>query len=235
MSTHIEALKEDIANRVILSGDPLRIKYIAEKYLENAKIINNVRGMLGYTGYYNNVRITLLSIGMGIPSAGIYTYELFNNYDVDYVIKLGTAGSYDKDFKVNDVAIAKDVYSTSIYENDYDGSSFELIEANKELNEIIKETAKEDNIVLKEARVYTTDNFYTKNDITDKMREEKKCNLVEMEMFAVLTNAKIFNKKATCILTVSDSFITKEEISNEEKEKRLDTMIKLGLDSIIKI
>ena len=235
MSTHIEALKEDISNRVILSGDPLRIKYIAEKYLENAKIINNVRGMLGYTGYYNNVRITLLSIGMGIPSAGIYTYELFNNYDVDYVIKLGTAGSYDKDFRVNDVAIAKDVYSTSIYENDYDGSSFELIEANKELNEIIKETAKEDNIVLKEARVYTTDNFYTKNDITDKMREEKKCNLVEMEMFAVLTNAKIFNKKATCILTVSDSFITKEEISNEEKEKRLDTMIKLGLDSIIKI
>ena len=235
MSTHIGANKEDIANRVIMSGDPLRVKYITEKYLDNYKLINEVRGMLGYTGYYKGERITVMAHGMGIPSAGIYTYELFNDYDVDYIIRLGTAGSYDANFNVNDLAIVKDSYSDSVYENNLDGSDYETIESSEKINDKIKEIAKEKNINIKEARVYSADNFYTKDDITDEMREEHGCSLVEMESFAIFSNARVFKKEASCILTISDSFITHEELSSEEREKKLDEMIELGLDTIISL
>jgi len=235
MSTHIGANKEDISNKVIMSGDPLRVKYIAEKYLEKYKLINEVRGMLGYTGYYKGERITVMSHGMGIPSAGIYTYELFNDYNVDYIIRLGTAGSYDKNFNVNDVAIVKDSYSDSVYENNLDGSDYETIESSKIINDRIKEIAKEKNIDLKEARVYSADNFYTEEDISKKMKKEHGCSLVEMESFAIFSNARVFNKNASCLLTVSDSFITHEELTSEEREKKLDDMIELGLDTIISL
>ena len=235
MSTHIGANKEDISNKVIMSGDPLRVKYITEKYLDNYKLINEVRGMLGYTGYYKGERITIMAHGMGIPSAGIYTYELFNDYGVDYIIRLGTAGSYDEKFNVNDLAIVKDSYSDSVYENNLDGSNYETIESSKKINDKIKEIAKEKNIKINEARVYSADNFYTEEDITDKMRQEHGCSLVEMESFAIFSNARVFNKEASCILTVSDSFITHEELSSEDREKKLDEMIELGLDTIISL
>lgn len=233
MSIHIEAKKDDIAKKVIISGDPLRIKYMAEKYLSDYKLINSIRGMLGFTGFYKGERITLMSHGMGIPSIGIYTYELFNDYDVDYILRLGTAGSYDKNYSVNDLALVLESFSYSNYALKLDGYNKNIISSNEKMNEKIEEIAKKKGIILKEARVYTTDNFYTKEDITDEMRDEKKCSLVEMESFALFNNARFFNKKAACILTVSDSFITKDILKAHDLERKLDEMIELGLDSLI--
>lgn len=235
MSVHINAKKEDIASRVIMSGDPFRVKYIAEKYLSDYKVINTVRGMLGYTGYYKNERITVMSHGMGIPSAGIYTYELYNEFNVESIIRLGTAGSYDEDYNINDIVLVISSYSNSVYALNLDGYKESIIDSSKEINEKIEEISNKKGILLKKARVHSTDNFYTKNNITDYMRDEKKCSLVEMESFALFNNARFFNKKASCILTVSDSFITKEELSSEERESKLNKMIELGLDSLISL
>lgn len=233
MSTHIESNKEDISPLVLMSGDPLRVKYIAEKYLEDIKLVNEVRNMYAYTGYYKGKRITVMAHGMGIPSCAIYTYELYKFYDVQTIIRLGTAGSYNKDINVGDIVLVKESYSDSVYEDNLTNKSEEVISSSEEINNVIKETAKKENKTIKEVKVYSTDNFYTHDDITDTMRDKYNCDAVEMETFALFHNAKYFNRKASCLLTISDSFITKEEMDSETREKKLDDMIVLGLESLL--
>lgn len=232
MSIHIEAKKEDISKKVIVCGDPLRCKFIAEKYLKDYKCINKVRNMLGFTGYYNNELITVMSHGMGNPSMGIYSYELFNDYDVDVIIRIGTAGSYSKDIKVNDIVLATISYSDSIYNYNSDGDKSNINKSNEFVDNIIMDESKKHNIALKNIKVYSSDVFYTKEDISKKMKEEYNCDAVEMETFALFKNANIFNKKASCLLTISDSFVSNDILTKEQREKGLSKMIELALDSI---
>ena len=233
MSIHIEAKKDDISKKVIVCGDPLRCKFIAEKYLKDYKCINKVRNMLGFTGYYNNELITVMSHGMGNPSMGIYSYELFNDYDVDVIIRIGTAGSYSKDIKVNDIVLATISYSDSIYNYNSDGDKSNINKSNEFVDNIIMDESKKHNIALKNIKVYSSDVFYTKEDISKKMKEEYNCDAVEMETFALFKNANIFNKKASCLLTISDSFVSNDILTQEQRETGLSKMIELALDSII--
>ena len=232
MSTHIGANKEDISKLVLICGDPLRSKYIAENFLDDYKIVNEVRGMYGYTGYYNGKRISVMSHGMGIPSAGIYTHELFEDYDVDTIIRIGTAGSYVEELKVNDIVLVTESYSDTVYDEVFNNVDVKNTKSTEEINDLIEDKAKEKGIVLKKAKVYTTDNFYTEEDISKKMIEEYGCKAVEMESYIVFYNANYFNKKSACLLTISDSFVSDEELSSEEREKKLDDMIKLGLETL---
>ena len=232
MSTHIGANKEDISKFVLICGDPLRSKYIAENFLDNYKIVNEVRGMYGYTGYYNGKRISVMSHGMGIPSAGIYTHELFEDYDVDTIIRIGTAGSYVEELKVNDIVLVTESYSDTVYDEVFNNIDIKNTKSTEELNNLIEAKAKEKGIALKKAKVYTSDNFYTEKDISKKMVEEYGCKAVEMESYIVFYNANYFNKKSACLLTISDSFVSDEELSSEEREKKLDDMIKLGLETL---
>lgn len=232
MGIHMNAKKEDISKLVLMCGDPLRAKYITEKYLDNYKLVTDVRGMLGFTGYYNGKRITVMAHGMGIPSCGIYTYELFNDYDVDVIIRVGTAGSYVEDLKVNDIVLVNESYSDSVYSKVFNNEEINIINSDEELNSIIEDNSKKEGIILKKARVYTTDNFYTVSDISQNMVNNYLCKAVEMESYVLFYNAKYFNKKSACLLTISDSFVSKEELSSEEREKKLDDMIVLGLKTL---
>ncbi|MBQ3474737.1 MAG: purine-nucleoside phosphorylase [Bacilli bacterium] len=232
MSTHIGANKEDISNLVLICGDPLRSKYIAENYLDDYKLVNEVRGMYGYTGFYKGKRISVMSHGMGIPSAGIYTYELFNEYDVDVMIRLGTAGSYTNELEVSDLLLVTESYSDTVYDDNLEGQNIDTISSNKDLNNIIEETSKKMGILLKKGKVYSSDNFYTKEDIFEEMKTKHRCMAVEMESYVVFLTAKHFNKKSACVLTISDSFVSKKQLTSEEREKKLDDMIRIGLESL---
>ena len=228
MTVHIEANKEDIAKRVLMPGDPNRATYIANKYLTNAKVVNKVRGELAYTGYYKDTLVTVFSSGMGIPSAGIYSYELFNDYDVDTIIRIGTAGSYTEDVKLYDIIVADSAYSETHFDEEAGREDIEIINSSGDLNGIIMNTSRIRGIEAKLGRVHTSLAFYTENKDYQKYIDLG-CKAVEMETYAILYNAKKFYKKATAILTISDNLITHEEINSEEREKKLDEMIVLAL------
>ncbi len=232
-TVHIEAKKEDVAKRVLMPGDPNRARYIAIKYLENPRIVNSLRGEFAFTGKYKGVDVTIFSSGMGIGSMGIYSYELFNDYDVDYIIRIGTAGSYLDDLKVYDLLLADSVYSKTYFDEEAGHENVEVINSSFDLNSTIMDTALLKNIKLKTGRVHTTEAFYTENKNYQPFIDLG-CMAVEMETYALLYNAKKFMKHATALLTISDNLITHEEIDSEAREKKLDEMIVLALESIIK-
>ena len=236
MFKHINANEGDISNKVIICGDPLRAKSIAETFLDDYKQVCNTRNMFGYTGYYKGIRISIMSHGMGIPSAGIYTYELFNNYNVDYMIRLGTTGALSNNINVRDVVLVTDSFSTTNYAYEYNRETSKIMKADPMLNSLIDETSKELNIDIIKTRACSSDCFYGEKNQADIMREKFNCNVIEMESFVVFYNAKVFNKKAACLLTVSDSLVKEDIIlSDEEKERGLNDMAKLALESIIKV
>ena len=228
MSTvHIEARIGDIADVVIMPGDPKRCKYIAENYLEDYKLINTIREEFGYTGFYKGRKITIFSSGMGIPSMGIYSYELFKYYGVKNIIRIGTAGSYDKNIHVNDIILATSSHTDSNYALSSFGRSYKDIASSKELNELVKEASKELQIKIKPKDIITSEVFYT----TEINRE----GIVEMESFSLFTNAKELGCNATTILTISDSYYEEEMLSSEERERNLNNMIVLALNTSLKL
>lgn len=236
MSTpHIEAQKNDISPLVIMPGDPNRTKYIADKFLTNYKLVNTVRGELAYTGFYKDKRVTVFSSGMGIPSMGIYSYELYKDYDVKAIIRVGSAGSYTESLKVEDLFLAESAYTESNYANALTNSSDRIVYSSIRINEIIKDVALEHNINLKIGRCHSTESFYTESLNINKFVNEYSCNCVEMESFALFMNARHLEKEAACLLTISDSFITKESLSSEERVENFDQMIFLALESIVKL
>ena len=230
---HIEAQKEEIAPRVLMPGDPNRAYRIAHKYLENVKMVNKLRGELAFTGTYKGVPVTIFSSGMGIGSMGIYSYELFNDYNVEEIIRVGTAGSYDPDYKLYDILLADSVYSKTYFDEESGVENIEIINTSFELNSKILDTAMLKRIDVKQGRVHTTEAFYTDNKDYSKFIELG-CKAVEMETYALMYNAKKFMRKATALLTISDNLITHEVINSEERETKLDEMIVLALESIIK-
>lgn len=233
MTPHIEAKKEDIADIVLMPGDPNRAKFVAEHYLTDYKCINRVRNMLGFTGYYKGRKVTVMASGMGIPSIGIYSYELYNFYDVKTIIRIGTAGSYTKDLNVSDIVVVNECYSESNYAYVQSGETSHELYSDKELTEKIGGIAKKNQINILETKVHSSDVFYTKDEVYEKMNNEYGCSCVEMETFSLFSNANLLNKKAACILTISDNLVTKEEMTSEEREKTLDKMIILALETAL--
>ena len=235
MTPHNEAKKEDIAKVVLMPGDPLRAKYIAENFLEDAKLVNSVRGMLAYTGTYKGKRLTVMGHGMGIPSVGIYVHELFSVYDVDCIIRIGSCGAYVESLNLKDVIVVNEGYSESTFAKVYNGCEDHSIAAKNSCNEIILETAKEMNLNVVQGNVHSSDVFYSSTTNIDELVNDHKCIAVEMESFALFHIANALNKKAGCILSVSDSLVKPEELSPDERQTALTNMIKLGLETAIKL
>lgn len=229
---HIEIKDPSLlAKTVLMPGDPLRAKFIAETFLTDVKQINGVRNMFGYTGLYKGKPITVFGSGMGQPSIGIYSYELFNFYGVENIIRIGSAGSYSADLAVYDTVLVTHAYSESTFAKvafDIDGDT---LPANSELNELLRKCAKDVNVVLKEAIIHSSDVFYHTGSFSwEKTRDEKGCKAVEMESYALFANAIASGKKAACLLTISDSFITHEVTSAEERQNSFTNMMKVALE-----
>lgn len=232
MTPHNEAQKGDIAKIVIMPGDPLRAKMIAETYLENPILINQIRGMYGYTGTYKGKKITVMGSGMGMPSMGIYSYELFKFYDVDTIIRVGSMGAYTKDLNLYDVVLEKEVFTESTYGKMQNKDLETTLYATKEINDTIKKVAHQKQIKIQEGKVYCSDVFYYENFDLEKYQKQNLLG-VEMESFALFHNAKVLGKKATCILTVSDNIVTNEETTAVERQKAFLNMIELALETCL--
>lgn len=230
---HIESKQEDLAKIVIMPGDPLRAKFIAENFLENPRQINSVRNMLAYTGTYKGKKITVFASGMGMPSMGIYSYELFKFYDVDKIIRVGSAGAYTEKLNLYDVFLVEGAYSESTFAKTQGNESRNILYSNKELNDVIENKAHELNINLHKGIVHSSDVFYKENENYKELVEKYDCQAVEMETFALFHNANVTGKKATAIITISDNLVTHEETTSEERQNSFVTMIKLALESSI--
>ena len=232
---HIECEKKDISELVLMPGDPLRANYIADKFLEDVKLVNDVRNMFAYTGLYKGKRITVFPSGMGIPSMGIYAYELFNFYDVKKIIRIGTAGSFNKDIKIMDVVLSEGATARTYFSELLDNKVSEFAPASKELNSKIVEVAREKGIECKVGRTITSDVFdpycsdkeaFASNFFGDKYLA------CEMEAFALFYLADKFNRDASCLITIVDSKYEDRIVSSEDREKSLDDMITIALESI---
>ena len=235
MTPHNEAQVGEIAKTVIMPGDPLRAKMIAEKYLENVKLVNSVRNMYAYTGTYKGKEITIMASGMGMPSIGIYSYELYTVYGVENIIRVGSAGSYTSKLNLYDVVLATSSYSESSYAKTQNGEQRNILESSNYLNNIIIDTANENNIKITTGRLHSSDVFYRENNNWEATRDNHECLAVEMESFALFHNANVTGKKATCLITISDSFVTHEETTSEERQNSFNTMIELALLSSLKM
>ncbi|MFK7782741.1 purine-nucleoside phosphorylase [Psychroserpens sp.] len=230
MSVHIEAKKGDIAETILLPGDPLRAKWIAETFLENPKCFNKVRGMLGYTGTYNGKSISVMGTGMGVPSISIYTHELITEYGVKNLIRVGSAGSYQKDVKVRDIVLAMAASSNSGINNSRFDGAYYAPTANFDLFINAVNIAKEKNIPIKAGNVLSSDEFY--EDDSDSYKKWSKFDVlcVEMEAAGLYTVAAKHDVKALAILTISDSLVTGEHTSSKERETTFRSMIEIALE-----
>lgn len=224
-----------IADTVLMPGDPLRAKFIAENLLENPVQFNNVRGMLGFTGTYKGHKVSVMGSGMGMPSIGIYSYELFNFYNVKRIIRIGSAGAYDASCKVFDVVVARDAYSESNFAYCQNGDTSKIKKASDSFTKLILDTAKELNMDVHYGTIHSSDVFYGSDpDLWKRLNKEQGCLAVEMESFALFHNAEVSGKEAACILTISDSFISHEVTTAEERQTSFLNMMKLALESAIK-
>ncbi len=236
---HNEANLSDIAKTVIMPGDPLRAKYIAENFLEDVKLVNQVRGMYAYTGTYKGKEITVMASGMGMPSMGIYSYELYKIYEVENIIRIGSCGCYKPELKLFDIILADKVFSESNFALTLNNDDCHIVEANKALNSIIEQTAKETNVSIVKGNTVCTDCFDLYMTNVNKFLERVPSDFnpvsAEMEAFALFYTAKMLNKKAACLMSVVDSKYIKEVATPEERQTGLNNMIKLALDSSLSI
>ena len=235
MTPHNEANLGDFAKTVIMPGDPLRAKYIAENFLNDYKLVNTVRNMLAYTGYYKGKRISVMAHGMGMPSVGIYSYELYKFYDVENIIRIGSCGGYIQDLDLFDVVLADNVYTEGNYALTFNNEDCHLVSADKNLNSVLKQVAYNSKIKIFEGNTVCTDmvDFYMPNPKKFFNRLPKKLNPIsaEMEAFALFYNAKVLNKKAACLMTVVDSQFIDKQATSEEREQGLNKMIKIALEA----
>ena len=236
-AVHLVTEKENIADIVLLPGDPLRAKYIAENFLEDAKLVNTIRNMFAFTGTYKGKRITVMGSGMGMPSMGIYAYELYHLYDVKKIIRIGTAGSNNPKIKLGDVVLATGAYTVSNFAFSYSNEERHFEKATPSLVNVIEETAKENNIDIVKGPIMTTDIF---DVYVDAEHIKKACPIndeilaKEMESFALFHIARIEGKEADALISVVDSEFDDNMITPEDRETKLNKMITLALESIIK-
>ena len=229
MTPHNAAAVGDIAKVVLMPGDPLRAKFIAETYLENVKQVNSVRNMNMYTGEYKGKKVSVCASGMGQPSMGIYSYELFDVYGVDKIIRIGTCGSYKEDLKVYDIVLATSTYSDSdSFSKLVLGESTHVQYPSSKLNDEIKKIASGLDIKLHEGRVHCSDVFYASTPLVETLKVSEAI-AVEMESAALFCNAKKLKKEASCLLTVSDNLVSKVFTTAEERQNSFTKMMELAL------
>lgn len=228
---HISAKPGDFGKTVLMPGDPLRSKFIAENFLENAVLVNNVRGVHGYTGYYKGVKVSVMASGMGMPAIGIYSWELFKFYDVDNIIRVGSAGALSDDLHVMDIVIGQAACTTSNYINDFRLPGTFAPIADYTLLETAVRLAREKGLRFSVGNILSSDNFYSREDIdpnTDWKRMGVKA--IEMEAAALYANAAYLGKRALTVCTISDHMYKDEVLSSEERQTSLREMIVLALD-----
>ena len=237
---HIEVeKKEDIAKFVLMPGDPLRAKYIADNFLENAKCVTSVRNMLGFTGTYKGVSLTVMGSGMGMPSMGIYSFELFHFFDVQKIIRIGTCGAVSPKANINDMLLSESVYSESNFAYTFNNYRERVVVADEELNNSVMMAASELglNDKLHKGMLTTMDVFGPYIDferVLSRIPKEYEVLGEEMEAFGLIHVANSMKRSATAIATVVDSKYSDVVLSIEERQTSLNNMIKLALEAIIK-
>ena len=235
MSTpHIAAEMGDFAKTVLMPGDPLRAQFIAETFLQDVRQVTAVRGMLGFTGSYEGRPISVMGSGMGMPSIGIYSYELYKFYGVENIVRIGSAGSYTDKARLFDVVLAAGAVSESSYARTQSGFEGHITFPSRELNEKLRASAAKQGIPLIEGNIHSSDVFYrqpsdAKPTYWEKLRDEQGCLCVEMESFALFANAQVLGKQAACLLTISDSFVSPELTTAEQRQKSFTDMMKVAL------
>ena len=230
---HIKCNKEDIAKTVLMPGDPLRAKFIAQTYLKDYKLVNSVRNMLAYTGFYKGKKITVFSSGMGMASMGIYCYELYKFFDVKYIIRIGSCGSTDKDVKLLDTILSTSSYTETNFSYTYSSVNVNEVNSSEYLNNIIINKNKN----IKRGKTVCSMVFDAYIDNQDEYNKRLPQNVlaVEMEAFALFYIAKLLNKEATCLLTVSDSLHDKKQISSSDRQLKLKEMIEIALEASLEV
>lgn len=232
---HIEA-KADIAELVLMPGDPLRAKYIADNFLSDAKLVTNIRNMSGYTGTYKGVKVTVMAHGMGMPSASIYVFELIHFFHVKKIIRIGTCGAVSKKCEVGDVILTKSIYSESNFAYTYNDYTDKVVEASESLNKRILDVARNLDINIHYGMTTTMDVYGPYIDyerVLDRIPKSYEILGEEMEAFGVCHLANTLGIEATTLMTVADSKFSAVVLTPEDRQTKLNNMIKLGLESII--
>lgn len=235
-TVHNNANYGDIAKVVLMPGDPLRAKYIADNYLENAVCFNELRGMLGFTGIYKGKKISVMGSGMGMPSIGIYSYELFKFYGVEKIIRIGSCGGYSEDLELLDTILVDNAYSETAFAFTFSGCTDKVLEASKNLTNSLDNIANKLNIKVKRGTVLTSDGFDYYIDVKSLLsRIPKNINCIgaEMECFGLFHVANLLNKEAACLLSVVDSHTKKTLVSSKDREVSLKNMIEIALESVV--
>ena len=233
---HISAKKEDIAKTVLMPGDPLRAKFIAETFLESPVLVNNVRGVQGHTGTWKGVPVTVMASGMGIPAIGIYSWELYNFYDVDNIIRIGSAGAMRDDLKLMDIVAGQGACTDSNFAHQFELNGSVAPIADYTLLSNCVEAAKEKGIDMKVGNILSSDNFYSPSNCDDSTKwRDMGVMAVEMEAAGLYMNAARAGKRALCICTISDHLYRSEALSSEQRQLSLTQMIEIALDTAVKM
>ena len=233
---HISAKKEDIAKTVLMPGDPLRAKFIAETFLESPVLVNNVRGVQGHTGTWKGVPVTVMASGMGIPAIGIYSWELYNYYDVDNIIRIGSAGAMRDDLKLMDIVAGQGACTDSNFAHQFELNGTFAPIADYTLLSNCVEAAKEKGIDMKVGNILSSDNFYSPSNCDDSTKwRDMGVMAVEMEAAGLYMNAARAGKRALCICAISDHLYRSEALSSEQRQLSLTQMIEIALDTAVKM
>ena len=239
MAIHNEAKKGEIAESVLMPGDPLRAKYIVENFLDDYKLVNSVRNIYAYTGKYKGKEITVMASGMGMPSMGIYSYELYKDYDVKNIIRIGSCGAYTEELDLMDVVLVNNSYNEGNFAYNMTGEECHEVPASEYLNSIIEKTANSIGQEYVKANIACTECFdpYLKDPLMFANRLPKEKNIAgsEMESFALFYTAKVLNRNAACLLTVVDSNVKKQNLTSEQRLKSLNEMIVLELETTLNL
>lgn len=232
---HNSAMPGEIAKTVLMPGDPLRAEFIAKNWLTDVKLVNQVRNIFAFTGIYQGETVTVMASGMGMPSIGIYSYELFTQYGVEWIIRIGSAGAYSSRLKLYDVVLAEEAFSESSFGRVQNGDTAEIKYPDPWLNQKILTAGIDCNIEVKQAKIHSSDVFYSEPGMVgyQELYDKHGCECVEMESFALFHNAKVLNKKAACLLTISDSFVTGEKTSAQERQEAFGNMMEVALKATV--
>ena len=232
---HINAKPDDFAETVLMPGDPLRSEFIAKNMLENAVLVNNVRGINGYTGTYKGKKVSVMASGMGMPSIGIYSYELFNFFEVTNIIRVGTAGALDKDINIKDNVLAIGASTNSAYASQFKLNGTFCATASYDLLSLAHREAINKKVACHIGNVLSSDNFYNADTTANEKWIEMGIKCIEMEAAALYMNAARAKKNALAILTISDNIITGEVTTAEERQTAFTDMMEIALETALKI
>lgn len=232
---HIKATPEDFAKTVLMPGDPLRAKFIAESFLESPRLVNNVRGIQGYTGTYKGVPVSVMASGMGMPSMGIYSYELFNFFDVDNIIRIGSAGALDKNIKVRDIVLGMGACTNSDYQSQYNLPGTFAPVASYELLKIAAEECEKKGVKAHTGNILSSDTFYNADNTVNDKWARMGVLAVEMEAAALYMNAAYAKKNALAICTISDNIMTGEALDSDARQNSFTEMMEIALNTVLRL